>query len=232
METTNNNWKKYSPSDNPIIGRCCSVITIDTRDMAMHISDCKLELDDDASNDNPNEFCNETIRKILNKEDFPEDYTITENELALLYSKLYALKTKYKQIVMSFDVLNCDQWLKYVRFYKIEGDKYLVTNRQGIPIMWRDLNEDTLIKPYMKEEITDKPAKSCDIYPKWHKSKINDNQYDLPDKTGRYDVVLKVSPNTVLEGIWHGNIWSVGNFDKLPEEIFAWIEKPAPPKFN
>lgn len=77
-------------------------------------------------------------------------------------------------------------------------------------------------------------ARWADTHPNWHKTKINDNQYDLPDKSGQYLIVHAECPDDIMEGefLRNSNVWFVENCYYLNYKIIAWMEKPQPPKFG
>lgn len=72
-------------------------------------------------------------------------------------------------------------------------------------------------------------AEWADNNPNWHKTKINENKYDLPDKIGEeYNVILIKNPNKVRYGIFIGDFWIVDSNSYRNSDIMAWIELPKP----
>lgn len=117
-------------------------------------------------------------------------------------------------------------WYEYSK-RKQEIDKEAINHAESILSQDRMIDGDDLTSSFWKG------AKWADAHPGWHKTKLSDIKYDLPDTINTcYNVILKQFPDEVFNGRFLGNCWIVKGHSYKDDDIIAWIELPKPPKFD
>lgn len=137
----NNDWISL---DETVITPEVNAIFCDTRDFHVALRSIeKLEkVEDDP-------YSNHTLNPMIDlieKGNIDEKYFIEECDILPFFNKIREIKKYSQTLVLRFNnVENCSFWVKYVRLYKLDNGKYLVTN-DCRPIEWRLLSTENVEK--------------------------------------------------------------------------------------
>lgn len=116
---------------------------VDTRFFYYMYTTHKLERIDNTDNDVYYDKFNDLYDKINGDEEIDEKYLIDVNSIIPFVISLREMKGLNRLVILNFNVDNCKWWVKYLRFYRYKGDKFIVTN-DCTPIEWKELTAKTI----------------------------------------------------------------------------------------
>ena len=134
-----NDW---IPFDELVISEKENCITVDTRDF--HCISNKIDMT--KVKGNYYEKYNSLI-DLINDNKIPYECLINENEIIPFINKLKNIRDEANIIMLRFNnVIGGASWIKYVRFYRKGVTSTFIVTNNCIPLYWKEINKDNLIK--------------------------------------------------------------------------------------
>lgn len=129
-----------------------NIVTTDTRMFALYTILRKETLDVEAikeemeANNWYERNYRETIEIYQGKTECDEEYIIKEEDVLPFLNKIYNIKNETKELMLRFELENCDFWVKYIRMFRFPNTNEFIVTNDGKPIKWRRISEKNLLK--------------------------------------------------------------------------------------